>query len=53
MKVVAGDAFRPSLRRGVQAAQKQDRDEPEGQVANDRREQDLLEVELPGSQFLR
>ena len=46
MKMVAGDAFSRSLRRGVQVVQEQDRDEPEGQVANDRHEHDLVEVEL-------
>ena len=43
----AADAFGRSLRRGVRVVQEQDRDEPEGQVAYDHREQDLVEVELP------
>ena len=43
----AANAFGRSLRRGVWVVQEQERDEPEGQVANDRRKHDLVDVELP------
>jgi hypothetical protein len=47
MKVVAANAFSPSLRRGVQVVQEQAQEEPERQVAKDRRERDMVDVELP------